>query len=155
MRPVLRLMLLPIQAPMLLLLMAVSTYLGLHWSQPLESAEEHLRTLTPLIWSAECLQALVVVCVCTMPMWLLRQISTLMSASRVVTLVVTLLLVTIGGLYLLHMEVLANVMILGSSVMLARLDLVRVGVVPAPPLMATVLSVVVLAGINLGRMLGA
>jgi hypothetical protein len=153
MRSFLSLLMLPLQAPMLLVLLAVSTYLGLHWSRPLEQAESQLGALGTLVWSAECLQALVVVVICTMPLILLRQLSSLMATSRVLSLVMTLLLVTVGGLYLLHLEVLANVLILGSAVMLARLDLVRIQVVPPPLVMAVVFSVLVLGGASFGRVL--
>lgn len=153
MRSFLRLLMLPLQAPMLLLLLAVSTYLGLHWSRPLVQDETQLDALGTLVWSVECLQALVVVLICTMPLILLRQVSSLMATSRVLSLVVTLLLVTVGGLYLLHLEVLANVLILGSAVMLARLDLVRIQVVPPPIVMAVVFSVLVLGGASFGRVL--
>jgi hypothetical protein len=94
-----------------------------------------------------------VVVICTMPLILLRQVSSLMATSRVLSLVMTLLLVTVGGLYLLHLEVLANVLILGSAVMLARLDLVRIQVVPPPLVMAVVFSVLVLGGASFGRVL--
>ena len=153
MRSFLRLLMLPLQAPMLLLLLAVSTYLGLHWSRPLEKAESQLGALGTLVWSAECLQALVVVVICTMPLLLLRHLSSLMATSRVLSLVMALLLVTVGGLYLLHLEVLANVLILGSAVMLARLDLIRIQVVPPPLVMAGVFSVLVLGGASFGRVL--
>ena len=155
MRPLLRLMLLPVQAPMLLLLFAVSTYLGMHWSRPISMEASELASLGTLLWSAECLQALVVVVVCTMPDLLLRQVSNLMAASRVLSLVVTLLLVVTGGLYLLHLDVLSNVLILGSTVLLARLDLVRIRVLPRPLMMAVMLSVLVLGGAGLGRTLEA
>jgi hypothetical protein len=62
-------------------------------------------------------------------------------------------MVTIGGLYLLHLAVLASVLVLASAVMLARLDLVRIRVVPPPLLMTVVLSIVVLGGLSLGRLL--
>jgi len=153
MRSFLRLLMLPLQAPMLLLLLAVSTYLGLHWSRPLENAESQLGALGTLVWSAECLQALVVVVICTMPLLLLRHLSSLIATSRVLSLVMALLLVTVGGLYLLHLEVLANVLILGSAVMLARLDLIRIQVVPPPLVMAGVFSVLVLGGASFGRVL--
>ena len=153
MRSFLRLLMLPLQAPMLLLLLAVSTYLGLHWSRPLVHDETQLDALGTLVWSAECLQAIVVVLICTMPLILLRQVSSLMATSRVLSLVVTLLLVTVGGLYLLHLDVLANVLILGAAVMLARLDLVRIQVVPPPLVMAVVFSVLVLGGASFGRVL--
>ena len=155
MKSILRLMLLPVQAPMLLLLFAVSTYLGMHWSRPITVEASELASLGTLVWSAECLQALVVVVVCTMPDLLLRQISSLMAASRVVSLVVTLLLVITGGLYLLHLDVLSNVLILASTVLLARLDLVRIRVLPPPLLMAALLSLLVLGGAGLGRVLEA
>jgi hypothetical protein len=153
MRALLRLLLLPIQAPMLLLLVGVSTYLGLRWSLPLEQARTDPPAQLSLFWSVECLQAMAVVVVCTMPTLLLRQISSMMASSRVISLVVTLLLVTVGGLYLIHVEVLANVLILASAVLLARLDLVRIRVVPPPLVISTVLGVVVLAGLSLGRLL--
>ncbi len=153
MRGVFRLLLLPLQAPMLLVLVGVSTYLGMHWSRAIEGSPSHVQELTTLIWSAECLQALLIVVVCTMPDLLLRQVSMLMAASRVVSLVVTLLAVTVGGLYLLHLNVLANVLILGSAVLLARLDLVRVRVVPPPLVLAGVLALLVLGGANFGRLI--
>lgn len=146
-----RLLLVPLQAPMVLVLFAVSTYLGMHLSLPFGNGGSGLASLAELMWSVECLQALVVVVVCTIPDLLLRQVSTMMAASRVVSLVLTLLLVTMGGLYLLHIEVLANVMILASAVLLARLDLVRIRVVPPPFQMLAILSVLVLGGLSLGR----
>ncbi|WP_216902116.1 hypothetical protein [Synechococcus sp. CCY 9618] len=153
MRDIFRLLLLPLQAPMLLVLMGVSTYLGMHWSRAMDVTESQMHGLTTLIWSAECLQALLIVVVCTMPDLMLRQVSMLMAASRVVSLVVTLLAVTVGGLYLLHLNVLANVLILGSAVLLARLDLLRVRVVPPPLVLAAVLTLLVLGGANFGRMI--
>jgi len=153
MKSTLRLLLLPFQAPMLLLLIAVSTYLGMHWILPMQDPQGQLHVMAHLVWSAEMLQALVVVVVCTMPDLLLRQVSTMMSSSRVISLVVTLLLVTILGLYLLHGSVLAVVLILASSVLLARLDLVRIRVVPPPLVLALALSLVVLAGASAGLMI--
>jgi hypothetical protein len=155
MRSLLRMLLVPLQAPMLLLLVLVSTYMGFHWAHSLTEAAAELGGFRELIWSIECLQALVVVAVCTMPLELLNQLSSLMSTSRVISLVVTLLLVTISGLYLLHLAVLASVLILGSAVMLAHLDLVRIRVVPPPLLMTLLLSVVVLGGLSLGRLISS
>lgn len=152
MNTVFRLLLLPIRAPMVLLLVAVSAYLGLHWTQPMGEVESHLRPIGDLVWSAECLQAVAVVLVCTMPLQLLQQVSSMMSASRVVSLVLTLLMVTMAGLYLLHMDVLANVLILGCAVLLARLDLVRARLVTPLWLTALALSLLVLGGVSLGRL---
>jgi hypothetical protein len=96
---------------------------------------------------------MLIVFICTMPDLVIRQVSIVMAASRVLSLVVTLLLVTVGGLYLLHLNVLANVLIMGSAVLLARLDLLRVRVVPPPLVLAGVLTLLVLGGANFGRML--
>jgi hypothetical protein len=145
------LLLLPFRAPMLLILLAVSIYLGLHWTQPLEAVEPSVSPLRTLIWSAECAQALVVVMLCCMPDLLVRRFTSLLATSRVITLVATLLLVTVGGLYLLHLEALSNVLILASAVLLARLDLARIRIAPAPPLLAALLALLVLGGAGLGH----
>jgi hypothetical protein len=71
----------------------------------------------------------------------------------VVSLVVTLLIVTVGGLYLLHLNVLSNVLILASAVLLARLDLLRLRLTPPAVLTALGLSLVVLVGAAVGRSL--
>jgi hypothetical protein len=154
MRRLFLLLLLPLRAPMLLLLAAVSVYLGLHWVDPQAGGLNASHQFAPLFWSAQCAQALLVVVFCCMPDLLLRRFSVMLAASRVVTLVATVLLVTIGGLYLLHLEVLSNVLILAASVLLVRLDLVRIRLAPAPGLLALLLAGVVLVGANLGHRLG-
>lgn len=147
-----RLLLLPLQAPMLVLLVAVCTYLGHHWSLP-DCPEGPLQPL--LIWLVECGQAMLVVVVCTIPDLLLERVSLMMASSRVLSLVVTLLLVIIGGLYLIHLEVLASVLILGTALLLTRLDLLRVRMQPSPLVTTLVLALLVLAGLSLGRWLSA
>ena len=147
------LLVLPLRAPLLLLLFAISVYMGLHWSlteahKPLEGGAG---PLGEMFWSIDCLHAVLVVFVCTMPDLLLQRVSNLMAASRVVSLVITLLTVTVGGLYLLHLNVLANVLILASGVLLARLDLLRVRLLPSPLLTAVSFSGLVLVGAALGR----
>jgi len=151
----LRLVCLPVQAPMLLVLLAVSVYEGLRWTGAGATTDGGLLSLPALLWSADCLHALVVVVVCTMPDLLLQALSTLMAASRVITLVITLLAVTVGGLYLLHLNVLSNVLILASAVLLARLDLARIRVNPPPLRQALFLVLLVLAGAGLGRWLAS
>ena len=152
----LRLLLLPLRAPMLLVLVVISVYEGLQWSQPLEvAAASGMGQLSSLFWSLDCLHALLVVVVCTMPDLLLQRISNLMAASRVMSLVISLLIVTVGGLYLLHLKVLTNVLILGTTVLLARLDLARIRVAPPPVLLAGVLGVLVLSGAWVGRWLAS
>ena len=151
-----RLLLLPLRAPMLLVLVAIAVYEGLQWSQPLPGVvPSGMAQLSSLFWSLDCLHALLVVVVCTMPDLLLQRVSSLMAASRVMSLVISLLIVTVGGLYLLHLKVLTNVLILGTTVLLARLDLARVRVAPPPLLMAAVLGALVLAGAGVGRWLAS
>jgi hypothetical protein len=152
------LLLLPLRAPMLLVLLLVSGYMGLHWAEVapllLTRAETplQLELAGPLFWPLQCLQALVVVVFCAMPDLLLRELSQLMAASKALTLVVTLLIVITGGLYLLHLAVLAEVLVLASSVLLARLDLSRLRFAPAPLMGALGFSVWVLVGISLGAL---
>lgn len=151
-----RLLLLPVRAPMLLVLAAIAVYEGLQWSQPLEgAAASGVGQLSSLFWSLDCLHALLVVVVCTMPDLLLQRLSNVMAASRVMSLVITLLIVTVGGLYLLHLKVLTNVLILGATVLLARLDLARVRVAPPPLVLAGALGGLVLAGAGVGRWLAS
>ncbi len=156
MRAVFGVVLLPLRAPMLLVLLLVSSYMGLHWAEVapllLNRAETplQLELAGSLFWPLQCLQALVVVVFCAMPDLLLRELSQLMAASKALTLVVTLLIVITGGLYLLHLAVLAEVLVLASAVLLARLDLSRLRIAPAPLWAAAGLSLWVLAGIGLG-----
>lgn len=158
MKALFALLVLPLRAPMLLVLLVVSGYLGLHWAdvapQLLAQASTPLQQQLagPWFWPLQSLQALAVVVFCAMPDVLLRELSELMAASKALTLVVTLLIVITGGLYLLHLAVLAEVLVLASSVLLARLDLSRLRLAPAPLMGALGLSVWVLAGISLGAL---
>ena len=159
MRTVIVLLLLPLRAPMLLVLLVVSVYLGLHWAdvapQLLAEASTPLQQQLagPLFWPLQSLQALFVVVFCAMPDVLLRELSELMAASKALTLVVTLLIVITGGLYLLHLAVLSEVLVLASAVLLARLDLSRLRIVPSPLFTAVGLCGWVLLGLVIGRYL--
>lgn len=146
----LRYALLPVRAPMLLLLFGVSTYLGSRWSHTLDPQIFGNGLYRNLLLSVECLQALVVVVVCTIPDILMHQLSTMMAYSRVVSLVGSLLLVIAGGLYLLHLSVFSSVLILACSVLLVRLDLVRAEMVPPRLIVIIILALVVMLGICLG-----
>ena len=149
--PLLKFLLLPFRAPLVLLLFAVATVLGNHWTVFQADLMQSEGVDPQLFWTVEVVQALVVVIICTMPDLLLRQISMLMASSRVFSLVVTLLLVITGGLYVLQLKLLADVLILASAVLLARLDLTRIRVVPAPAVMAIWMSAIVLSGIWFGH----
>jgi hypothetical protein len=155
MRRLIRLLSLPLRAPMLLVLVAVSVYEGLHWSTPELLSSRPLANLPSLLWSLDCLHALLVVLVCTMPDILLRRISIVMATSRVMSLVITLLLVTLGGLYLLHLKVLSNLLMLASAVLLARLDLARIRISPPPLKQMVVFGGLVLLSASFGRWLAA
>ncbi|MCE2837641.1 MAG: hypothetical protein ACK5QQ_04230 [Cyanobacteriota bacterium] len=146
----LRYALLPVRAPMLLLLFGVSTYLGSRWSHTLDPQIFGSGLYRNLLLSVECLQALLVVVVCTIPDVLMHQLSTMMAYSRVVSLVGSLLLVIAGGLYLLHLSVFSSVLILACSVLLVRLDLVRAEMVPPRWITIILLSLVVMLGVFLG-----
>jgi len=155
------LLLLPLRAPMLLVLLLVSAYLGLHWTDVAPALANATGGEAPpllagrLFWPLQCLQAVCVVVFCTMPDLLLRELSLLMASSKALTLVVTLLSVITGGLYLLHLAVLSEVLVLASAVLLARLDLTRLRLAPSPQLAAPAISLWVLLGIAIGRALHA
>jgi hypothetical protein len=151
----LRLLTLPLRAPMLLVLLAVSVYEGLRWTGPAPSPAAGLLGIAAVVWSIDCLHAVAVVLVCTIPDLLLQRVSNLMAASRVMSLVITLLIVTVGGLYLLHLNVLSNVLILASAVLLARLDLARIRVNLSPLRQALLLVLLVLMGATIGRFVAA
>jgi hypothetical protein len=158
--PILRLLLLPFRAPMLLVLVLVSTYLGWNWSTLapqtvalpwLPGSGEHVAVLQDLVMPLECLQAVAVVVICTVPDLLLREISFFMASSKVLTLVMTLFLVITGGVYLMHLNALTDVLLLGATVLLARLDLIRLRLPMNPIGVATGLNALVLAGIWIGH----
>ena len=54
-----------------------------------------------------------------------------MAASKVLTLVVTLFLVVVGGMYLLYLPGFSELLVLASALLLARLDLVRLRIWPS------------------------
>ena len=135
---------------MLLVLFAIGVYEGLSWGHG--TAMASLPGGIPnLLWSLDCLHALLVVVVCTMPDLLLQQVSSLMAASRVVSLVITLLIITVGVLYMLHLQVLSHVLIVAATVLLARVDLARIRVSPSPAVLALAFSAIVLVGGSLGH----
>jgi len=150
----LRFLVLPLRAPMLLVLFAIAVYEGLSWGHGPGIAAQP-GGLTNLSWSLDCLHALLVVVVCTMPDLLLQQVSSLMAASRVASLVITLLIITVGGLYMLHLQVLSHVLIVAATVLLARVDLARIRVSPPPVVLALVFCAIVLAGGSLGHALAS
>ena len=151
--PILRLLSLPVRAPLLTVLFFIAVVLGNHWQIVQPTFTSLYGVSAAWFWSLVLFQAQVVVVFCTIPDLLLRQVSMLMASSRVMTLVVTLLVVITGGLYLLKLNVLTDVLILASAVMLARLDLIRIGVLPAAGICLCLMSVVVIGGIVSGTLL--
>ena len=106
---VLRFLVLPLRAPLLLLLFGVAVVMGNHWTL-LQLHLENTRNISAeLFWTVEVTQVLAVVVICTMPDLLMRQVSLLMASSRVVSLVVTLLLVITLGIYLLRLNMLSDI----------------------------------------------
>ena len=151
--PILRLLSLPVRAPLLTVLFLVAVVLGNHWQIVQPSFTSLYGVSAAWFWCLVLLQTQVVVVFCTMPDLLLRQVSLLMASSRVMTLVVTLLLVITGGIYLLKLNVLTDVMILASALLLARLDLIRIDVLPPAAGRLFLMSVVVIGGIVVGTVL--
>ena len=152
--PILRLLSLPVRAPLLTVVCLVAVVLGSHWVIVQRSVSSRYGVSAAWFWCLVLLQTQVVVVFCTMPDLLLRQVSLLMASSRVMTLVVTLLVVITGGIYLLKLNVLTDVLlILASAVLLARLDLIRIGGLPAAGICLLLMSLVVIAGIVAGTRL--
>ena len=151
--PILRLLSLPVRAPLLTVLFLVAVVLGNHWQIVQPSFTSLYGVSAAWFWGFVLLQTQVVVIFCTMPDLLLRQVSLLMASSRVMTLVVSLLVVITGGIYLLKLNVLTDVMILASALLLARLDLIRIGVLPPAAGRLFLMSVVVIGGIVVGTVL--
>ena len=151
--PILQLLSLPVRAPLLTVLFLVAVVLGNHGQVVQPGFTSLYGVSAAWFWCLVLLQAQVVVVFCTIPDLLLRQVSLLMASSRVMTLVVTLLVVITGGIYLLKLNVLTNVLILASALMLARLDLIRIGVQPAAGICLLVMSLVVIGGIFAGTLL--
>ena len=56
---------LPLRAPMLLVLLLISVYLGINTILVEDSFSGELASLTSFAWWAECLQAMLVVVICT------------------------------------------------------------------------------------------
>ena len=151
--PILRLLSLPVRAPLLTVLFLVAVVLGNHWQIVQPSFTSLYGVSAAWFWCLVLLQTQVVVVFCTMPNLLLRQVSLLMASSRVMTLVVSLLVVITGGIYLLKLNVLTDVMILASALLLARLDLIRIDVLPPAAGRLFLMSVVVIGGIVVGTVL--
>jgi len=144
---------LPLRAPMIGVLFSVAVVMGHQWSMA-QLLEVQSRTVPlELLFAAEAIQVLVVLVICTMPELLMQRISLVMASSRVMTLLVTLLLVIVLGIYLLRLNLLSDLLILASALLLARLDLVRLGVLTAPRGSLLLLGFVLFAGIGLGHCL--
>merc|ERR1712216_702911 len=101
----------------------------------------------------EVVQLLLVSILCTMPDLLMRRISMRMASSRSMTLLVTLLLVVGAGIYLLRLNVLSDMLIIASALLLARLDLVRIGLDATPVTSILLLGSLLFGGVVLGHSL--
>ena len=144
---------LPLRAPLLILLFGVSAVMGHQWTllSPRFSASSGLPF--PMLFGLEVVQLLLVLILCTMPDLLMRRISMLMASSRSMTLLVTLLLVVGAGIYLLRLNVLSDMLIIASALLLARLDLVRVGLDATPVTSILLLGSLLFGGVVFGHFL--
>ena len=125
-------LLLPLRAPLLLVLFGVAIVMGNHWTLLHEHLAITRDVSARLFWTVEVTQVLAVVVICTMPDLLMRQVSMLMASSRVISLVVTLLLVVTLGIYVLRLNLLTDVLIIADrSVGAARSHTDRSGATPS------------------------
>ena len=148
--PVLSLFTLPFRAPLVGALFLVALVMGNHWSVNESTYAQNQSISVGVFWVFQLIQVIAVVVIFTIPDLLMRQVSMLMASSRVISLVVTLLMVIVLGLYVMRLHRLTDVMILASAVLLARLDLIRIGILPPPLLTIIGFSAVLLSGIGLG-----
>ena len=144
---------LPLRAPLLSVLFGVAIVMGNKWSLLQPEFSHHRGIPIEAFLVFEVVQVLAVLVICTMPDLLMRNVSLVMASSRVMTLLVTLLLVIVSGLYLLRLNLLSDLLILASALLLARLDLIRVGIIPTPRLSMLLLGTVLFVGIALGHQL--
>ena len=90
---------------MITLLGIISFYLGVHWGfqqDAMRGSGVDASLVDEAYWIFNLFQVFVVTFFCTLPDLVLRQLSLFMAASKVLTLVVTLLVVVLGGMYLLY-----------------------------------------------------
>ena len=150
----LRLLSLPIRAPLIVVLFAVAVVMGNQWALVAPAVMQSKGLTSGLLLTGfELLQLLVLLVICTMPDLLLRRVSLLMASSRAMTLLVTLLMVIGSALYVMRLNVLSDVLIIASALLLARLDLIRIGIRPTPRLSMLLLGSVLLGGVALGHLL--
>ena len=144
---------LPLRAPLLIVLFGVSAVMGHQWTLLSSRFSASSGLPLPLLFGLEVLQLLLVLILCTMPDLLMRRVSLLMASSRSITLLVTLLVVIGAGIYLLRLNVLTDVLIIASALLLARLDLVRIGLDATPVTSILLLGTLLFGGVVLGHSL--
>ena len=144
---------LPLRAPLLLVLFGVAVLMGHQWALLAPASSQNSGLSLSLLFGVEGLQLLLVLIFCTMPDLLMRRVSLLMASSRSMTLLVTLLVVIAAGIYLMRLNVLTDVLIIASALLLARLDLVRAGLEATPALSILLLGSLLFGGVVLGHAL--
>ena len=144
---------LPLRAPLLILLFGVSAVMGHQWTLLAPRFSSSSGLPLPMLFGLEVVQLFLVLILCTMPDLLMRRISMLMASSRSMTLLVTLLLVVGAGIYLLRLNVLSDMLIIASALLLARLDLVRVGLDATPLTSILLLGSLLFGGVVFGHFL--
>ena len=148
-----RLLILPLRAPMLLVLFAVALVMGNHWTLLHDQVIDTRGVSIPLFLTVEIMQSVVAVVLCSLPDLFVRRVSLIMASSRVLSLVIILLLVITLGIYALRLHLFADILIISSAVLLARLDLTRIGVVPPAAVTIALLLSVLMSGLWIGHLL--
>ena len=93
--PILSLFTLPFRAPLLGGLFLVALVMGNHWTVNQSIYAQNQSISVSVFWLIQLIQVIAVVVVFTIPDLLMRQVSMLMASSRVISLVVTLLMVIV------------------------------------------------------------
>lgn len=140
---------------MITLLGLISFYLGAHWGFEQDGLRGNGIDGTmadEVYWFFNLVQAFVVIFLCTVPDLVLSYLSLLMGASKVLALVATLLFVVLVGMYLLYIPG-NDFIVLGSVLLLARLDLTRLRIWPSSWLALFSFTVYIMFFITYGEMM--
>ena len=142
-----------IKAPFIGVLFLVGILMGNYLSITQHKLEQSGDNSFEYFWIMQFLKLLIVVIVSTSPELLLRYLSRLISSSRVMSLIITLLLVITLGIFMLKLNLLIDMLILSSSLLLARLELEKNGLSLHPFWGMFLLASLVISGAIIGHYL--
>ncbi len=150
----LKLLLLPIRAPMITLLGLISFYLGANWGfeqDVLRGSGIDATIVDKAYWIFYLAQVFVVILFCTLPDLVFGQLTLFMGASKFLALALALLFFVLVNMYLWYKPG-NDLTILASALLLARLDLARLRIWPSSWLALFGFTVFVMFFITYGEM---